>query len=215
MPRAQVPFTWLAVLVLLGSIAHAEDAPPSPAAAQRAASPQAPIPAVTSGLARAAVRAALRAGGFPERWALLGSLSARAKSAALLPDLSLRVARSTDQSLRLSPTLDDPARYSEAGGAGVTLEARATWHLDRLLFDGQELAVERLRSERAEAAGKLCGRVLDLLFTWQRAVARDEDPGLSDDERREALLRRIEAEVRLDVLTQGWFSGATGPARAR
>lgn len=161
---------------------------------------------VTSVVARSTIDAALRAAGFPAARRRADAMESRLTLSALLPDLSLRVARSTDQSLRFTPTLDDPTRYSGSGGVGWWVDGRATWHLGRLLYDRDELAIERLRSDRAGAAGRLAKRVLELLFVWQRASLDAADDASSEEERAAALLRATETEVTLDVLTDGWFS---------
>jgi hypothetical protein len=167
-------------------------------------------PLVTSRLAREAIAAALRASGFPAERRALESMASRARTSAALPELWLRASRSTDQSLRLSPTLDDPAHYSELGGAGILLEARLMWHLDRLVFDSDELSVERLKNDRADAAAKLSQRVLETLFAWQKASLRAEDPDGSPEDKEAAWLAKVQAEVTLDVLTAGWFGARSG-----
>ena len=136
---------------------------------------------------------------------MLASMTARTRSSAALPELWIRAARSTDDSLRLSPTVDDPYHYTALGGAGTWLEARLAWHLDRLLFDRDEIAVERLRREHSERMGRLIGRVTAVLFAWQRAVLRSEDPKATDEDLEQAVLARAEAEATLNLLTSGWF----------
>jgi hypothetical protein len=134
---------------------------------------------------------------------------------ALLPELWVRVARTTDESLRFAPTVDDPRNYSEAGGAGLLFEARVAWHFDRLMFDSEELAIEKMRVERAEGAAKLAGKVLATLFAWQKARIRVVDTAATDEERALAALEEAEAVVELDVLTDGWFSSRLRPAQGR
>jgi hypothetical protein len=160
---------------------------------------------VTPRLARAAVRAALTASRQAEAWGRLSSLETRARTSAWMPDLALRVARNTDESLRLSPTIDEPYHYTSAGGVGWWIEARLTWHFDRLVFDTHELGVERLRLEHAERAGKLVTKVISTLFGWQRASLKAEDPTATPEEQERAELERAEAEILLDLLTGGWF----------
>jgi hypothetical protein len=161
---------------------------------------------VSSRLAREAIAAALKAARYPEANDRLDGLKTRARVSAVLPELWVRAARSTDQSLRFAPTVDDPYHYSEAGAAGFLVEARLAWHFDRLLFDRDELAVERLRVERSDGAAKLAAKVLNLLFAWQKARLRQADPKVSDDEQSTAALDEAEAEIELDVLTSGWFA---------
>jgi hypothetical protein len=160
---------------------------------------------VTPTLARAAVTAALSAARQGEAWARLSSLETRAKTSAWMPDLAFRVARNTDESLRLSPTIDEPYHYTAAGGVGWWIDARLTWHFDRLVFDTHELAVERLRVEHAERAAKLVSKVLATLFGWQRASLKALDSKATPEEQERAELDRVEAEILLDQLTGGWF----------
>jgi hypothetical protein len=77
-----------------------------------------------------------------------------------------------------------------------------------LAFADQELAVERLRGERARADLALTERVLSALFKWQRALLRSKDPSLEPEQRLLHSIEAAEAEVLLDVLTGGWFSSA-------
>lgn len=196
----------VALSVSFGMPARAEPPAPGPTPpTPRAARDVAPPPLVTSRLAREAISAALRASGYPEARRDLASMATRARTSAALPELWLRASRSTDQTLRLSPTVDDPAHYSELGGAGVLLEARLIWHLDRLAFDRDELSVERLKIDRAEAAARLSQRVMETLFAWQKASLVAEDPNALPEDRELAAIGKLEAEVTLDVLTAGWF----------
>lgn len=164
-------------------------------------------------LARAAVRAALRAHGYPAARRRLSSMSSRARLSATLPEVRLKAARSNDESLRLTPTSSDPYRYTRAGGSTLWFEARLTWKLDRLVFADEELAVERLRQRRDKARLELVEHVLAALFAWQRALVKAADTSLLPNERTLAELDAIEAEATLDVLTGGWFSKRRGRAR--
>jgi hypothetical protein len=184
--------------------AAAPAAPPSdPAAAPPAAR-------LTPRLARAAIRRALAEAGYLDTRSRLASLSARARSSAALPELGLRTLHSTGQTLRLTPTSDDPYRYVQAGTSELALEARLTWHLDRLIFAGEEVTVERLQHERDAAERHLIDYVLQRLLSWQRGRARAADPNLDPDQRQSAELEAFGAAVELDVLTGGWFSWAIG-----
>jgi hypothetical protein len=123
-----------------------------------------------------------------------------------LPELRLRVARSDDETLRLTPSSEDPYRYSLAGGTDLLLEATATWKLDRLLFASEEVSLLRLRMERDKAEASVTQRTLKALFAWRRALSESHDPSALPEERAEAVLRAWEARAELDVLTAGWFS---------
>jgi hypothetical protein len=207
-PRLTVP---VVVATLAASFTTARAAPPVEPAPDRGrdAAVEQRVPLVTPTLARQAIAVALAAAGHPAVRRLLSSLAGRARSSAILPEVVLRAARSTNDALRLSPTVDDPYHYSESGGVGWWLEARLVWHLDRLVFDRDEIAVERLRAEREGDAAKLAKRVVDTLFDWQRAAFSADDPASSDEDRQAAALAEAEAEVVLDVLTDGWFTART------
>lgn len=190
-------------------LAQQSDVPVAPPPAPQALPAPIPAPArliLTPRFARSLVRIALRVAGFPAARARLGALGGRARSSAMLPALRLRAARTNDQSLRLTPTIDDPYRYTQAGGTSLLFEARLDWKLDRLVFADEELGVERLLGDRESAAARLAERVLRLLLAWQRARIRAADPELEPDRHMLAELEALEAELQLDVLTNGWFS---------
>jgi hypothetical protein len=123
-----------------------------------------------------------------------------------LPELRLRVMRTVDVGQALSPTEYDPTRTTGVDDVLFWLEARATWRLDRLVFAEEEVSLERMRHERAEAQAKLTSKVLKLLFDWQRALAFAESPLLPPEEALGARLEVLEAEAELDLLTGGWFA---------
>jgi hypothetical protein len=189
----------------------ADEAPPAPGS-----EPQPATLAVllSPELARETVKVALQAAGFADEGKRLSSLSARARSSAALPELRLRGGRSTDESLRLTPTDSDPYRYTQAGGAELFFEVRLTWKLDRLLFATSELRLEQLRRTRAEAKARLVSRVLGVLFAWQRARAKLAFATLLPEERAMVMLEEIEAQALLDVYTAGWFSRRRAPDAA-
>jgi len=157
--------------------------------------------ALTDFSRRAAVVALSVAGAAADR-RRLDSLSSRARASALLPELRLRAVRNTDQALRWVPTTDDPYRVTQADGAGMILEASATFRLDRLLFAHEELIVERAGTARL----KLEARVEAALFGLFRA----HELGCADDPNEPAQLQEVvkalELFEELDNLTAGWFS---------
>jgi len=161
---------------------------------------------VTPGFAKVAVRAALASARRSDAWARLVSLETRSHTSALLPELIVRVVRNSDESLRLSPTLDTPYNYSSAGGAGWWFEGRLIWHFDRLVFDSHELGIERMRMEQGDRTGRLVTKVLATLFAWQRATVRAADSKVAAEDQERADFERAEAEIVLDELTGGWFS---------
>jgi hypothetical protein len=185
--------------------------PPLPAPDPKSARPvivEAPVlpVVVTPEVARDAVDASVHAAHLADADARMDALATRARSSALLPELHARVARRIDEGQSLSPTEYDPVRTTATGGTMLLLEGRAIWRLDRLVFSDDELAIERLRQERADARAKLTARVLEALFAWQKAIAQAANPAASPEERLAAELKRVECEATLDLLTRAWFT---------
>ncbi len=160
------------------------------------------------GLLRAAWRAA-RLSPSEER---LGELASRARVSALLPELRLRMLRSNDQALRLTPTEGEDARVQTSGASSMTYEARATFRLDRLIFADEEVAIERLRVERSQQRARLTREVLDAIGAWQKAHGKSREVALTSDERAAAQIQEKMAEALLDGLTDGAWSTREKPA---
>jgi hypothetical protein len=93
-----------------------------------------------------------------------------------------------------------------SGGADYSYEAQATWAFDRLVFNDDEIAVERLRQQAARARWELAERALKVLFAWQQARLRLLLDGLPPEDHVQLELQVIQSESELDVLTAGWFS---------
>lgn len=161
-------------------------------------------------LVRVTIQKALKHAHLEDVGARVDAMAGRARGAAALPELRLRVSRLVDESQELSPTEYDPHRTTASGGTSLWLEARASWRLDRLVFSDDETVFEKMRWERMEARSKLMEKVLGYLFAWQRAKAELEKEGLEDQERLALELRAAEAEISLDTLTGGWFGGKKG-----
>lgn len=208
---------WLSVTVPLDRAAAPRVAqatvPAPPAAPPPASDRSGPAPRVSfaqlralSELTRRATAAALAVVSTAAERRRLDSLATRARSAALLPELRLRILRNSDKALRWIPTTDDPYRITQADGTGLILEGAATFRLDRLLFANEELAVERLRQDAGAARLKLEGRVVEavlgLFHARERACADETD----DAERAAQTLKLLELFAELDALTAGWFA---------
>lgn len=112
----------------------------------------------------------------------------RARLAGLVPWVTVRTTRDTSWQ-------DDQSEV----GHGTSLELRATWRLDRLMFDGRELQVAAIEASRRRERRRLASRVIRAYFTWRRAA----NAAVIDDR---AATRAAEAEAELDALTDGWFS---------
>ena len=180
--------------------------PPAPPATQ-AAPAKAPKLVVGPRLARACVAAALRASGLGADDARVDELVSRARESAWLPETRMRAMRLwTDAAHTTTLAATDTANFYDAVGANLVLELRLTWRLDRLLFAGDEAAMERVRLERQDTRSRLATRTLDLLFAWQRAVLQSLEEIAGSPAALESRLRVAEAQATLDVLTAGWFS---------
>ena len=174
-------------------------------------------------LARSCVGAAWRIAGIGEDDDRLDGILARARWSAILPEARFRAVRFTDARLSLD-TGTETSRTTDYAGANVGLEARLTWRFDRLIYADDEPAFERIRLEHHDARNRIAQKVLDALFHWQRAMLdlRTLPPGQQGTrDEADVVLRVLEAETALDVLTNGWFSthkprvktAATGPVR--
>jgi hypothetical protein len=173
---------------------HPDDAPP-------------PVePRIDGAFARGLVRAARARAHERDDDERIDGLAKRARLSGLLPEVRVRVARVTSTTQALSPTEYDPTRVTSSDGAGLWLEGRATFRLDRLVFADDEVALERLRIERDRMDRSLVADVLAELALYQRGAARAADATLPDDDRVTAEIQCLSAAAALDVLTDGWFS---------
>jgi len=178
---------------------------PAPEVAAELARALAKVTAVAD-LSRRATSRALAAAGVAADRRRLDSLSTRSRASAALPEVRLRAQRSTDQDLRWAPTVDDPYRVTQADGAGLTLEASASFRLDRLVFTSDELAVERLRAQQKSEHLKLEQRVQEAVLGLFRAHEQACSAEPEAPARAQNVLRSLELIVELDALTAGWFS---------
>jgi hypothetical protein len=135
------------------------------------------------------------------------SWTRRARLGGLVPWVTVRTARDTSWQ----------DEHSEVGH-GTTLEVRATWRLDRLVFDSHELQASNIDAARRRERRRLATRVIRSYFAWRRAAGTS--PGANDDR---VAARAAEATAELDALTDGWFSdellrlqrGTSGPPTRR
>lgn len=152
-------------------------------------------------------RAALHYAGLAERpdraW------SRRTRLAGLLPVVTVRVVHDTHRDEELSRSSTGAQRLDLSDDQDTTLEARAVWRLDRLVFDESELraaqASWRLHHERLA----LLAQVTSLYFQRRKLqlTAPATDPGRSALEQ----LALAELTAQLDALTGGYFSAHLGP----
>lgn len=105
----------------------------------------------------------------------------RVRLSGLVPWVAVRTGRNASWQ-DLDPEVD----------RGTTIEVRATWRLDRLVFDGRELQVTAAEVSRRRERRTLASRAIQLYFAWRRVAHHP------------ARAERSRAE--LDALTDGWFS---------
>ena len=151
--------------------------------------------------------AALVAQGCDEAWARLEHLGTRNRASALLPEVALRAGRETDTALRLTPTDADPYQYTMSGANSLLLEGRLSWRLGRLLFSPEDLGLERLKLARSRERQRVVERAMVAFFQWLRAQSElSMGHRLPLRRARAARWELTQSELRLDVLTGGWFS---------
>ena len=162
---------------------------------------------VAPSLARACVAAALRASGLGVDDTRIEELVGRSRASAWLPETRMRAMRLVADTARATTlATTDGTNYYDTVGAHLVLELRLTWRFDRLLFAGDEPALERTRLEQHEARSRMAARTLEVLFAWKRAEVDVQAASAGSPEELEARLRASEALATLDVMTGGWFS---------
>jgi hypothetical protein len=138
--------------------------------------------------------AAYRTAGVDASSNAVASWRARSRWSALLPTVSVRAGNTASWR-----DVDDPNLLTVSRGAAFDI--RASWRLDELLYDPNELRFKgfdlALRRERR----KLASITTRLYFAWLRAASRAADSADPSVE-----LRAAELAAQLDALTAGWFS---------
>lgn len=122
------------------------------------------------------------------------SFMRRARLAGLVPLVSVRTGRN-------ARWRDDEPDI----GRGATIEVRATWRLDRLVFEPRELQVVALVAARRRERRHLATHVIRTYFTWRTAMAAGRGARSTS--------RADTAAAELDALTDAWFSEAVDGLR--
>jgi hypothetical protein len=168
-----------------------------------------PDPLLTGALAHACVVAAWRASGLGDDDSRIDTLISRAAMSALVPEASVRAMQYwSDSDNTSTATTTGAMTVYDIIGSHFVVDVHLTWKLDRLVYSGEEAALERIRVERHEARARLATRTLDALFALSRARADSGEAAAGSREALEARLRAAEAVATLDVLTAGWFTRA-------
>ncbi len=115
----------------------------------------------------------------------------RSRLASLIPAIGVSIGQ--NQSWR---DVTDPTIHR-----GIAGSMRASWHLDRLLYDPNEMRIASLDVARRREKRRLAARTIDVYFDWVAArAAADRDAG--------AVLDAAAKAAELDAMTDGWFSQA-------
>lgn len=113
----------------------------------------------------------------------------RTRFAALVPWLSVRDGREA-----FWRDVDDPTlEYTQIW------DIRATWHLDRLMFDPNEIRIEAMDVSRRRERRRVAAAAIHTYYEWLAlAAAADRSPRWAT--------RADEVHAELDAITDGWFS---------
>jgi hypothetical protein len=136
----------------------------------------------------------------PER---VRSWQRRARLAAALPVFRARVGRGTG-GVVLTHGLDGIDRYSTVDSDTWRFEFEATWSLDRLIFDPQEVRVSREAQRMAGRREQLLTEIAQLYYARRRLQVDERlDPGARLEVALDRALAIEELTATLDGLTGG------------
>ncbi|MBK9757340.1 MAG: hypothetical protein IPO88_28340 [Nannocystis sp.] len=137
----------------------------------------------------------------------------RARAAAILPGITGEYGLRSDQGWQLDQAVGDGDELSQDLGAGRVIQLRASWDLDRLIFNPDELRAARASLDLAELRERLLVRVTQLYFERQQLLL--EIASLPARDGHEAIGRHVrlaEVEAVLTGLT-GLRLPRAAPAR--
>ena len=94
----------------------------------------------------------------------------RARAAAILPGITGEYGLRSDQGWQLDQAAGNGDELSQDLGAGRIVQLRASWDLDRLIFNADELRAARASLDLAELRERLLVRVTQLYFERQQLL---------------------------------------------
>jgi hypothetical protein len=158
-----------------------------------------PVPDVDAGaLARVAVKAPTSGAVVAAAYRAAGLTSdptpgwrKRARLAGLVPTVAVRDGRDAAWRDVSDPTIDYVSVFSVG----------ATWHLERLMFDPNELRISAIEAGRRRDRRRIAALAIRTYYAWLRLRA-------AGDRDFRWVTRAEEAAAELDALTDGWFSDA-------
>ena len=139
----------------------------------------------------------------------------RARAAAILPGVTGEYGLRSDQGWQLDQAAGDSDELSHDLGAGRVVQLRASWDLDRLIFNADELRAARAALDLAELRERLLVRVTQLYFERQQLLL--EIASLPPRDGHEAIGRHVrlaEIEAVLTGLTGLPFARTSTTTRA-
>ena len=131
----------------------------------------------------------------------------RARLAGLMPALTVRATRGSGWDFDLSRASSGTERLDEGTDGDIGYEARATWDLERLVFDDAEIrsaeTAQRLHRVRLQIGAQVTA------LYYKRRKLQIVQLYDSLDDTAAALMQQADIDEltgQLDALTDGWFS---------
>jgi competence ComEA-like helix-hairpin-helix protein len=138
---------------------------------------------------------------------IIDSWRLRARTNALAPRLSTDAQGNTNNGLRTVTSTGTQPQEVRTDDTGGRLSVSATWELDRLIFEPQEMAVAREGVRVANLRDRVLDEVTRRYFERRRLqVDLELSPptDLGDRVKKELRLQELTADI--DAATGGWFS---------
>ncbi len=140
----------------------------------------------------------------------------RVRAAAIAPEIRAQVTFSDDRGWELGQEAGAADELSEDQGSGRALQVRATWHLDRLIFDVSELRVAQTGLDVQAARRRLLAEVTGLYFERIEQLLALHQGSLTPEKQVATWLELQRVTALLEALTGLDFPDSTPPpTRAR
>jgi outer membrane protein TolC len=124
-----------------------------------------------------------------------------ARRAALLPQVDLSWEHRYDRGWQHDSEPGEPDELQSGHDATDVWRVKATWKLDRLWFNPEELRASRAQADLGRWREELLVEVTHLYFERLRAQASTRNANLTPDERAEARLQLREFQGLLEAMT--------------
>jgi competence ComEA-like helix-hairpin-helix protein len=138
---------------------------------------------------------------------IIDSWRLRARTNALAPRLQTNAQGNTNNGLRTVTATGEAPQEVRTDDTGGRLIVGATWELDRLVFEPQEMAVAREGVRMANLRDRVLDEVTRRYFERRRLqVDLELSPPTDLGDRVKKELRMQELTADIDAATGGWFS---------